>query len=181
MSVLFNHAIRHEWLEQGRNPILLVRQSAKRQRIPEWLEPEELRALLSQLDRCFRVMVFLDAGTGLRRSELFALKWADIEFESQQIVVQRSIYSNLLAIAKQKPRRNLCPWIQFSPPNFGPGNNKALTINPRIGCSRALVPRARTLIGRISFYLASSGLPQREPEFESVSGGTPSGAASPRS
>src|SRR5882672_6015412 len=22
MSVLFNHAIRHEWLEQGRNPIL---------------------------------------------------------------------------------------------------------------------------------------------------------------
>jgi site-specific recombinase XerD len=46
MSVLFNHAIRQEWLEQGRNPILLVRQSAKRQRIPAWLEPEELRALL---------------------------------------------------------------------------------------------------------------------------------------
>jgi hypothetical protein len=52
MSVLFNHAIRHEWLEQGRNPILLVRQSAKRQRIPEYLDPEELRALLEQLDRC---------------------------------------------------------------------------------------------------------------------------------
>ena len=50
MSVLFNHANRHEWLEQGRNPILLVRQSAKRQRIPEWLEPDELRALLSQLE-----------------------------------------------------------------------------------------------------------------------------------
>jgi hypothetical protein len=31
MSVLFNRAIRYEWLEQGRNPILLVRQSAKRQ------------------------------------------------------------------------------------------------------------------------------------------------------
>ena len=28
MSVLFNHAIRHEWLEQGKNPITLVRQSA---------------------------------------------------------------------------------------------------------------------------------------------------------
>jgi integrase len=48
MSVLFNHAIRHEWLEQGKNPILLVRQSTKRQKIPEWLEPEELSALLSQ-------------------------------------------------------------------------------------------------------------------------------------
>ena len=54
MSVLFNHAIRHEWLEQGKNPLLLVRQSAKRQTIPEYLEPEELRALLSQLDHCFR-------------------------------------------------------------------------------------------------------------------------------
>ena len=74
MSVLYNHAIRHEWLEQGKNPILLVRQSAKRQRIPDWLEAEELSALLSQLDRCFRVMVFLDASTGLRRSELLALK-----------------------------------------------------------------------------------------------------------
>ena len=30
MSVLFNHAIRYEWLEQGRNPITLVRQSAQR-------------------------------------------------------------------------------------------------------------------------------------------------------
>src|SRR4030095_2064936 len=27
MSVLFNHAIRYEWLEQGRNPITLVHQS----------------------------------------------------------------------------------------------------------------------------------------------------------
>jgi hypothetical protein len=28
-SVLFNHAIRYEWLEQGKNPIALVRQRAK--------------------------------------------------------------------------------------------------------------------------------------------------------
>jgi integrase len=87
MSVLFNHAIRYEWLEQGRNPILLVRQSAKRQKIPEYLDAEELRTLLSELDRCFRVIVFLDAATGLRRSELFALKWGDIDFENLQIRV----------------------------------------------------------------------------------------------
>jgi integrase len=107
MSVLFNHAIRHEWLEQERNSILLVRQSAKRQRIPEWLEPEELSALLSQLDRCFRVMVFLGAATGLRRSELLTLKWGDTEFESQQINVQRWINRNVVGNCKteasQKP------------------------------------------------------------------------------
>jgi integrase len=109
MSVLFNHAIRHEWLEQGRNPILLVRQGAKRQRIPEWLEPEELSALLSQLDRCFRVMVFLDAATGLRRSELLALKWVDIEFESQQIKVQRSIYGNVVGNCKTEASKKPVP------------------------------------------------------------------------
>ena len=74
MSVLFNHAIRYEWLEQGKNPILLVRQSAKRQKIPEYLEAGELRLLLSHLDGCFRVMLFLEVATGLRRSELLALK-----------------------------------------------------------------------------------------------------------
>ena len=93
MSALFNHAIRYEWLEQGRNPILFVRQSAKRQRIPECLEPEELR--LSQLDRRFRVMVLLDAGSGLRRSELLALKWSDVDFDELEINVRRPIYWQL--------------------------------------------------------------------------------------
>jgi integrase len=109
MSVLFNHAIRHEWLEQGRNPILLVRQSAKRQRIPEWLEPEELSAFLSQLDRCFRVMVFLDAATGLRRSELLVLKWGDVEFDNLQIMVQRSIYRNVVGNSKTEASKKPVP------------------------------------------------------------------------
>jgi integrase len=109
MSVLFNHAIRHEWLEQGKNPILLVRQSAKRQKIPEYLEVEELRALLSQLDRCFRVMVFLDAVTGLRRSELLALKWEDIDFERLQINVRRSIYMNVVGNCKTEASRKPVP------------------------------------------------------------------------
>jgi integrase len=109
MSVLFNHAIRQEWLEQGRNPILLVRQSAKRQRIPVWLEPEELSALLSHLDGCFRVMVLLDAATGLRRSELLALKWGDIEFDHLQIKVQRSIYRNVVGNCKTESSKKPVP------------------------------------------------------------------------
>jgi integrase len=109
MSVLFNHAIRHEWLEQGRNPILLVRQSTKRQKLPEWLEADELRALLSQLDRCFRVMVFLDAATGLRRSELLALMWGDVDFDDLQIRVQRSIYRNVVGNCKTEASRKPVP------------------------------------------------------------------------
>ena len=46
LNVLFNHAIRYEWLVQGENPITLVRQSAKRMRSPEVLEPSEIQSLL---------------------------------------------------------------------------------------------------------------------------------------
>ena len=109
MSALFNHAIRYEWLEQGGNPILLVRQSAKRQRIPEYLEAEELRALLSQLDQRFRVMVFLDAATGLRRSELLALKWGDIDFDDMRINVGHSIYLNVVGNCKTEASRKPMP------------------------------------------------------------------------
>jgi len=109
MSTLFNHAIRYEWLEQGRNPILFVRQSAKRKGIPECLEPEELRALLSQLDRRFRVKVLLDAASGLRRSELLALKWSDVDFDELQINVCRSIYLNVVGKCKTEASRKPVP------------------------------------------------------------------------
>jgi integrase len=45
-SVLFNHAIRYEWLEEGRNPITLVRQSAMRKSTPQVLDPNEIQSLL---------------------------------------------------------------------------------------------------------------------------------------
>ena len=109
MSVLFNHAIRYEWLEQERNPILLVRQSAKRQKIPEDLDAEELRTLLPQLERRFRVMVFLDAVTGLRRIEFLDLKWRNNDFGDSQINVRHSIYLNVVGNCKTETSRKPVP------------------------------------------------------------------------
>ncbi|MHB1958869.1 MAG: hypothetical protein ACYCO5_07545 [Acidobacteriaceae bacterium] len=37
-------------------------------------------------------MVLLDAITGLRRGELIALKWQDVDFEHLELSVTRSIY-----------------------------------------------------------------------------------------
>jgi integrase len=51
MHALFNHAMRHEWAEK--NPITLVRQSAKRLRTPDVLDVDEIKALLSQLEEPF--------------------------------------------------------------------------------------------------------------------------------
>jgi integrase len=109
MSVLFNHAIRYEWLEQGRNPIKLVRQSAMRQRTPEVLEAHEIQSLLSQLDSPFQIMVLLDVTTGLRRSELFALKWGDVDFSHLTIDINRSIFQGVLGNCKTEASRRPVP------------------------------------------------------------------------
>jgi len=89
MSALFNHAIRHEWTE--RNPIRFVRQSAKRERAPDVLTAEEFKALLAELDGPYYVMVLLAAVTGLRVSELIAVKWEDVDFAAGEIRLTRAI------------------------------------------------------------------------------------------
>ena len=53
------------------------------------------------------MMVSLDVATGLRQSELFALKWKDVDFENRQLWVTRSIVQQVVGNCKteapQKP------------------------------------------------------------------------------
>ena len=109
MSVLFNHAIRYEWLEQGKNPITLVRQSASRQLTPDVLDAHEIQSLLAQLDSPFQIMVLLDVTTGLRRSELFALKWGDVDFWNLTIDINRSIFQGVIGNCKTEASRRPVP------------------------------------------------------------------------
>lgn len=91
MSALYSHAIRWEWAD--RNPISSVRQSAKRQKVPDILTPEEIVAILRELPNPLRTMVEVDAFTGLRRGELIGLRWEDVDFEQLLIHVRRSVVS----------------------------------------------------------------------------------------
>lgn len=105
MSVLFNHARRHDLYD--RNPIQWVRQSAKRRNAPDVLTSNEVRQLLAALAPRERIMVLLDVATGLRQSELFALKWQDVDFKNKQLWVTRSIVQQVVGPCKteasQKP------------------------------------------------------------------------------
>jgi integrase len=105
MSLLFNHGRRHELCD--RNPIQWVRQSAKRRVTPDILTRDEVQGLLANLRSRERTLVLLAVTTGLRRSELFALKWKDVDFQTKQINVTRSIVQNVVGICKtessQKP------------------------------------------------------------------------------
>lgn len=109
MSALFNHAMRYEWLDK--NPITLVRQGAKRERVPEYLEIHELRALLAELREREKTLVLLDAATGIRRGELLALKWEDVDFESLELKVTRSIVHQVVGACKTETSQKPFLWI----------------------------------------------------------------------
>src|SRR5260370_33981543 len=105
MSVLFNHACRYELFD--RNPIHLVRQSAKRRRVPVVLMPTEIKALVDNLSIRERTLVLLAVSTGLRQSELFGLKCGDSDFPHGTMSVTRSIVYGVVGPCKtessQKP------------------------------------------------------------------------------
>ncbi len=124
LHVLFNHAVEYEWLVV--NPITLVRQSGKRTRVPVILEIGQMGSLLSKLGPLERTAVLLAASTGLRISELLALKWKDVDFLGKEMHVTRAIYRQVVGRCKtensQKPMpldncalQDLLAWWQLTP------------------------------------------------------------------
>jgi len=107
MSALYSHAVRWEFFD--RNPITLVRQSAKRKRTPDVLTADELKKLLAELRGVYRVMVFVAATTGLRVSELLALRWQDCEFEAGEIRLTRGIVRQHETMMKTEASRKPVP------------------------------------------------------------------------
>ena len=105
MSVLFDAACRAQLFDQ--NPIRLVRQSAKRRKPPGVLTAAEIQKLLQVLAIRERTVVLLAACTGLRQSELFGLKWSDLDFAEGTMNVTRSVVYGVAGPCKteasQKP------------------------------------------------------------------------------
>jgi len=105
MSALFSHAVRWEFC--GHNPISSgipvgsgdkrgpstgVRISAKRQRSPLVLSPEQVKLGLAELEFRDQLLVFLEGALGIRQGELGALRWLECDFENMSFSVQHSYY-----------------------------------------------------------------------------------------
>src|SRR5713101_2361454 len=107
MRVLLNCAMRWELTEIGENPMKLVRVrgTSKRQREPVVLSVTQFHLLLEELDEPFRTMVILDLATGLRCSELFALKWCDVLWDDLTLLVRRGIVTGVVSDVKTKYSR----------------------------------------------------------------------------
>jgi integrase len=105
MSALFSHAVRWEFTSANpissgipvgtggkRGPSTGVRVSAKRQKAPIVLSPEQVKLGLTQLEFRDQLLVLLDGALGTRRGELAALRWQDCDFENDTFQIQHSYY-----------------------------------------------------------------------------------------
>ena len=118
MSVLFNHAIR--WGIFPTNPIAGpvrksgVRQSSKREEIPDILEVHEMRSILAGLSIRERALISLDMITGLRRSELAGLRWEDVDFGNLIVYVVRSVVDQRTGKCKTEASAKPVPIDQYT-------------------------------------------------------------------
>ena len=145
MSVLFNHARRHDFTDH--NPITLVRQSAKRRTVPEVLLPSKINLLVHSLRNRERTLVLLAAGTGLRMSELFGLKWQDVDFAGKQVSVLRSIVKQSVGPCKTEASQNPVPSIHVWFVLFVLGVALRDSVNRRTGFSPVQSARGSSLSG----------------------------------
>lgn len=113
MSVLYNHAIRWGFVDHnpisGPNKGAGVRQSSKREKVPDILEVSEMRNVVAKLQLRERVLLFLDMATGLRRGELAGMKWRDTDFEKLEIDVQRSVVNQVVGRCKTEASQKKMP------------------------------------------------------------------------
>jgi len=107
MHTLFNAALRWEMVD--RNPIDLVRQSAKRLKVPRILTPEEFNALLAELSEPYKTMVITIACLGLRVSELVALRWADVDFQKLTVTIHRGFVRGEVNLTKTEASEGALP------------------------------------------------------------------------
>lgn len=105
MSALYSHAVR--WEFTGHNPIssgvpvgaggkrspsMGVRVSAKREKAPLILSPEQVKEGLCLLQFRDQLLVLLDGALGIRRGELGGLRWMDCDFDNDEFNIQSSYY-----------------------------------------------------------------------------------------
>jgi integrase len=105
MAVVFNCAMRWGLVDLGANPVALVRVKgiSRRQAEPRILAASEIQSLIAALrTEPHRTMVVTALSTGLRCSELFALKWLDFDWDGLAMLVQRAIVDGVVGDVKTK-------------------------------------------------------------------------------
>jgi integrase len=94
-------------LEEGQNPFGRIRQRKKAGKSIRYVSTNEYRAMSAATPYLWwRALISVACGSGLRRSEILHLTWADIDFENQRIHVQTKPSSGCLIEWEPKDHEN---------------------------------------------------------------------------
>jgi integrase len=125
------------------NPTRSVDMPASKTTQPKWaLTVEQAARLLEQLAPLPRTMVGLAIVTGLRRGELFALRWKDIDEQRQLLTVREAIYDG-----------------KFSTPKTAAGLRQVPLSELALDLIRQWNPRAASTESEALVFATSAGTP----------------------
>jgi len=91
-----------EWGYIEANPALSVRLPEMKHKEASFLSVEQVRLLLAELQEPERTMVLLAVLTGLRRGELFALRWKHLDLEGRVLRVREAVYEGHFGTPKTR-------------------------------------------------------------------------------
>jgi integrase len=109
--LLFERAMLWGLIELQRNPIELVKVkgSSKRQRRPQILAPEKFQELIAVLREPYKTMAIVAMCTGLRVSEILALRLEHIDFEAEVMLVQQGVVNGRIGKVKTEASHDEVP------------------------------------------------------------------------
>ncbi len=87
----------------------MLRGVSKRKKKPQTLAPEKFRELISALDNPYRTMAIDAMCTGLRVSEVLALRWEHINFDAGVLLVQQGVVNGRIGRVKTEASRDEFP------------------------------------------------------------------------
>jgi integrase len=111
LHLLFERAMLWGLIELQRNPIDLVKVkgTSKRMKKPQILAPEKFQELVEVLREPYKSMAVVAMCTGLRVSEVLALRWEHIDFEGGVMLVQQGVVNGRIGKVKTEASQDELP------------------------------------------------------------------------
>jgi integrase len=120
------------------------------------LTPEQVRALLDALAEPYRTMILLAVLSGLRRGEIFGLRWKYVDFAGKCVLVSESMYEGVSSPPKTRASRRkvfvddvvLAVLARLRPEHVQPDDlvfstERGTSLNPNNVRNRVLIPACK--------------------------------------
>jgi len=100
---VLGHAVK--WAIIGNNPVTAAEPPRVQRTEIEILAPDQIKSVLDALrGRPLYPIVVIGLATGMRRGEMAALRWADIDFDGGKIRIERSLEPTNTGLAVKAPK-----------------------------------------------------------------------------